>query len=158
MVAPIDMIDSWRKAPYLISLKEGQRLLRTVKEGLDISELNLEVGWLLQLIWLTALEKDCIYRFATSYLYLENKERSGFKRYPLKFHNRIRGYFLCKNHMRSRSGRSFSRSRDIARTKEGVALRGTPWNFTIGLGGNLFVKTKCDLDLGVPSQDHVILW
>ena len=39
---------------------------------------------------------------------------------------------------------------------EGVALRGTPLNFTIGLGGNLFVKTRNDLDLGVPSQNDVI--
>ena len=46
----MDMIDSSKRATYLTSLKEGQRLLRTVKEGLDISELNLEVGWLLQLI------------------------------------------------------------------------------------------------------------
>ena len=46
----------------------------------------------------------------------------------------------------------------IDRTKEGVTLRGTPWNFTIGLGGIFFVKTTCDLNLGIPSQDHVILY
>ena len=44
VVVRIDMIDSSKRAPYLTSLKEGQRPLRTLKEGLNISELKLEVG------------------------------------------------------------------------------------------------------------------